>query len=681
MANRLNVTELDFDAIKTNLKDFLRQQTEFQDYDFEGSGMNILMDVLAYNTHYNAYYLNMVANESFLESASLRNSVVSHAKSLGYTPRSVTAPQAVVNLTVLTGNSNSETLTLPKGFIFVCEQINNRAYTFVNLESYTVSKVGTNFTFNGVKIYEGKSLTYTYTHSTASNPKQIFTIPDAFIDTTTLVVTVKSSSGSTDTAVYSKSGTDLTINSLSEIYFLQEGIAGNYQIYFGDGVLGKKLPDGAIVTVSYLVTGYTQANGASQFRINSAIGGYTNITVSTVSSASRGADRESIDEIKFGAPLNLLSQNRAVTKNDYIRLIQQKYPSFQAVNVWGGEENDPPVYGKVYISAKPRLGFEVSDTEKEYVKTNILKPISMLTVSPEIVDVDYNYLKISSSVFYDKAKTTLADAELKANIRTVIANYCDTNLNQFNSYFKYSGLETAIDSYSRGIISNEISLFVGKKFRPSLNVSDNYTLDFGFELVRGTTNDNFYSSPTFRVPGAGTKECNFEEIPSSFTGVESITVLTGGYGYKSTPTVLINGDGTGATANAVIVNGKLSEIIVTNPGFGYTSASISIVKVSTDTGVGATAEAVLQGRYGKLRIAYYDDNSTKVIINSDIGVIDYKLGKITLTKFQPTFINNDFGDITLHMKPTINIIQSKLNKMLVLDANDPTSIIVKTTQI
>ena len=688
MADRLNVTELDFDSIKTSLRTFLRQQTEFQDYDFEGAGLSVLLDILAYNTHYNAYYLNMIANEAFLDSASLRNSVVSHAKRVGYTPRSVRAPRAIVTVNVATSSANAGSLTIPSGYAFSSSQLDGVSYNFVTIESNTTTtKVANNFIFTNVPIYQGQLVSYGYTNSISSNPKQTFTIPDANIDTTTLKVSVSQSSSNTETAVYDLSTNALTVDSTSEVYYLQEGKGGEYEIYFGDDVLGKKIPDGGIISVEYLITDSAASNKANSFVSTVSIGGFSTIYVNSILAASGGTQRESVDSIKFAAPLSLLSQNRAVTKNDYIKLILQNYPSFEAVNVWGGEENDPPVYGKVFISAKPKLGFEVSDTEKDFVKNTILKPISVLTITPEIVDIDYNYLKIEANVFYNKSKMSLNDSELKAALKTVIQNYTDTNLNQFNSYFRFSGLETTIDDFNRAIISNEVTLFVAKKFRPDLINSDNYILDYGFELNRGTTNDNFYSSPDFtmRDEDAISRQCFFEEIPSSFTGLESVTVNNPGFGYTSTPTVTIVGDGTGAVATATIVNSKLSKITVTNPGVGYTTAAVQITGGSGTSGSGL---AVLEGRYGKLRISYFkadeiSSQSTKVVLNANknsgiIGEIDYSLGKITINSFNPIAVNNDFGDISVHIKPKVSIIQSKLNKMLVLDSDDPTSVIVKT---
>lgn len=690
MADKLNVSELDFGLIKTNLKDFLRQQNEFEDYDFEGAGLNILLDILAYNTHYNSYYLNMVANESFLDSSILRNSVVSHAKKFGYVPRSAKSPRAIINITVQTNNATPGSLTIPKGYSFFSVLVDGVSYRFVTLDDVTVDKVGTTFFFENVLIYQGEFVSYSFLNSYGSNPKQLFTIPDSNIDTSTLTVSIKQSEANTDISVYDESSDILNINSDSEVYFLQEGKDGKYDVYFGDNILGKKIPDGGVVITQYVITKGEDGNGANNFVATSSISGFSNITVAPVSPASGGSVRESVDQIKYAAPLSLLSQNRAVTKNDYIRLIQQKYPSFDAVNVWGGEENDPPVYGKVFVSAKPKLGFEITQTEKEFIKENVLRPISILTVTPEILDVDYNYLKVTAEVFYNKSKYSGSNSELQTAIKNVILNYCDTNLNQFNTYFQYSGLETAIDSYDRSIISNEVELFVAKKFRPDLINSDNYILDFGFELARGTTSDNFYSSPDFTVMDEDgiDRQCFFEEIPSSFTGIESITVTNPGYGYTLTPIVEIIGDGEGATARAVIVNSKISKIEVLTPGINYTTAAVRIIGGNGSLGQGT---AVLEGRYGQIRISYFktdeiSSQSTKVVINKNrnngiTGTIDYKLGKIFINEFNPKAVNNDFGDIQLHIKPKSSVIQSKLNKMLVLDEADPTSVVVKMVQV
>jgi hypothetical protein len=686
MTDRLRVTELDFDQIKTNLKNFLKSQNEFTDYDFDGSGLSVLLDILAYNTHYNAYYLNMIANESFLDTALLRNSVVSHAKKFGYVPRSATAARATINFTVNSLNSTPGSLTLPRGYIFLSSLIDNKVYNFVTLEDTTVTKTGTNFVFNNLKIYEGFLNRYSFNHSESSNPKQIFSIPDQNIDTSTLKVTVQQSSSNTNSVVYNLATDALNLTSNSTVYFLQEGINNQYEIYFGDNVIGKKIPDGGVVNVTYLSTNGSIANRANNFVATTPISSFSTFSVNPVASSSGGSEKESVDQIKFAAPLQFISQNRAVTKNDYIKIIQQKYPQFEAVNVWGGEENIPPVYGKVFISAKPKLGFEVSDTEKDFFINEIVKPISVLTVTPEFVDVDYNYVKLISTIYYDPTKTDLNAQTLQSKISTAINSFSNLNLNKFNSIFSSSKLRTNIDNSDVSVVSNELEIFLSKRFRPLLNQTNTYTLDFGVELSRGTTLDNFYSSPTFTILDENLVErtCFIEEVPSSFTGVETISVITPGSNYTTTPTIEIVGDGRGAKATAIIVNGKLNSVKVTNPGIGYTTAAIRIIGGG---GTGATAEAVLENRFGKIRLAYFKPDevtsrSTKVVLNASknegvTGTIDYVLGKITINDFSPLSIDNDFDELTVNVRPKSTVLQSIKNKMLAFDQTDPTSVVVE----
>lgn len=690
MTDRLRVTELDFDQIKTNLKSFLKSQNEFTDYDFDGSGLSVLLDILAYNTHYNAYYLNMIANESFLDTALLRNSVVSHAKKFGYVPRSTTASRATINFTINSLNSTPGSLTLPRGYTFLSSLIDNKVFNFVTLEDTTVAKTGTNFVFSNLKIYEGSLNRYTFNHSESSNPKQIFTIPDQNIDTSTLRVAVQQSSSNTNSVVYSLATDVLDLNANSTVYFLQEGLNNQYEIYFGNNLIGKKIPDGGVISVNYLSTSGFIANKANNFIATTPISSFTTFSVTPVSASSGGSEKESVDQIKFSAPLQFTSQNRAVTKNDYVKLIQQRYPQFDAVNVWGGEENNPPVYGKVYISAKPKLGFEVSDTEKDYFINEIVKPISVLTVTPEFVEVDYNYIKLLSTVYFDQTKTNLDTSTLSSKVTTSIINFSNLNLNKFNSIFSSSKLRTNIDNSDISIVSNELEIFLSKRFRPTLNVTNNYTLDFGIELSRGTTLDNFYSSPTFTILDENQIErtCFLEEVPSSFTGVESINVITPGSNYTSTPTIEIVGDGRGAKASAIIINGKLNSIVVTNPGVGYTTAAIRIIGGG---GTGATADSVLENRFGKIRIAYFKPDevtsrSTKVILNSETnegitGVIDYVLGIVTINNFSPITIDNDFQELSVNVKPKSTVLQSIKNKMLAFDVQDPTSVVVELKKV
>lgn len=686
--DRIRVSELDFDSIKLNLKNFLKQQSEFQDYDFEGSGINILLDILAYNTHYNSYYLNMIANESFLDSSILRNSVVSHAKKYGYIPKSRRSPRAKINVIVNGDETGNSTLILPKNFAFTSETIDETTYNFITLEEKTVSKTGNNFIFNGVEIYEGENTTFSYTYDEATNPKQIFEIPDSNIDVTTLRVYVQQSSSNTYTTVYNKAENVLQVTDQSNVYFLQEGQNGKYQIYFGDDVLGRKISDGSIVYLQYITTSGSAANKANSFITLSNISGLSNIKVDVVSSAFGGEEKESINQIKYSAPLKFLTQNRGVTKNDYIRLIQQNYDGFDDVNVWGGEENDPPIFGKVFISGKPKLGFELSNTEKEYITEEILKPISIMTVIPEIVDVDYNYIKLDSKVYYDPTLTNLSENDLKTGVTTLINDFCNNNLNKFDSYFKLSSLTRNVDDYNQSIISNEVDVFVGKKFRPDITTSRNYTLDFGMPLKRGEKEQNLFSSPKFTIIDevGAERECFFEEVPASYGGIESIEVTNSGVNYTEVPTITILGDGSGANAVATVVNGRITKITVTSPGSGYTSASVEITRNSQDTtGQLAKAKAITEGRYGEIRISYFENNLKYVLndnVNSGVtGTVDYELGKITINDFSPTKVGNDFGSISLYIRPKNSVIKSNFNKMLVLDSLDGSSVSVKVIRV
>lgn len=690
MANRLRVTELDFDQIKTNLKSFLQQQSEFSDYDFEGSGLNVLLDVLAYNTHYNAYYLNMIANESFLDTASLRDSVVSHAKKLGYTPRSNKAPTATINVEIETNNSNTEIATIPAGYFFISNELDGVVYKFTTTSDTSVGKTGTKFVFTGLNVYEGEYLTYSYTQSNNSNPKQVFTIPDENVDTSTLKVVVQQSSSNTTSTVYNLAQDFITISSTEPVYYLQEGRDGMYQIYFGDDVVGKSIPDGSVVRMSYLRTKGPNANKCRDFIASAPILGYTNFTVNTTSVAAGGSLRETVDQIKYTAPLQYISQNRAVTIQDYIRLIQQKYPQFEAVNVWGGEDNVPPVYGKVFVAAKPRFGYTLTQTEKDYFLNKILKPMGMLTVTPEIIDVDYNYVKLETTVYYNPSKLAIPLNNFKTNLYNTISAFLANNLNSFNSYFKPSQLETLIDNTDASILSNNLEVFLSKRFRPSLVSSGSYTLDFGTEMERGTITDNFYSSPNFSIYDENlvSRTSFIEEIPSSFTGIETIQLINPGFNYTSTPTIEIVGDGSGATATATVVNGKIKTINIVTPGVGYTTAAVRILGGG---GSSATAEALLENRYGQIRIAYFKpdaitNQNVKIVLKSFtnsgvIGSIDYVLGKVQINNFNPHDIGNDFKELSINMRPKRKVFQSKKEKLLTYDLTDESTIVINLVPI
>jgi len=685
MADRLRVTELDFDTIKNNLKAFLNQQSEFTDYDFEGSGLNILLDILAYNTHYNAYYLNMVANESFLDTAMLRDSVISHAKTLGYTPHSTRASVATINFTANSTTSTSGTLTLPAGFGFLSNQIDSKPYNFVVLEDTTVTKANSTYYFQNLEIYEGQLTTYRFTHNSASNPKQVFTLPDANIDTTTIKVQVAPSSGNTQLTVYNLVSDILDVGVDSEVYYLQENKSGKYQIYFGNNAVGKALPDGAIVNVTYLRTNGTAANKANNYVATSGVSdslaeSITSFVIDPVSPAAGGAVRESVDDIKFGAAAQFTTQNRLVTIKDYESYLKKNYPSVDSLSVWGGEEENPPVYGKVYISLKPKENYYISETEKQRIIDEIISPKAIVAVGAEIRNPEYLYLIVENYVEYDKKKTSSTPEALKTSIRNAVLVYRDTNLNKFDSTFVLSKLQDYIDGVDlNAITGSETVLRLQKRFEPSLGDSTTYTINFNALLHRGTTTNKLTSSE-FRIydNNGEIKTVLLEEVPESFTGISEIQVTNAGTGYTTAPTVTITGDGTGAIANAVIVNGRIQNIEITNRGINYTRA---IVTISGGDGYGASATAVLDGRFGYLRTIYYDDNAEKQTINEQIGTINYITGTVTINDIRILSIVPTDGLIRLTIESEKGIIKSSKNTIITLDDADIASITTELSAI
>ena len=676
----LRIAELDFDAIKTNLKEYLRNQSQFSDYDFDGSGLNILLDVLAYNTHYMAYYLNMVGNEMFLDSATLRNSVVSHAKNMNYLPTSVRGAVAKVNILVTDPDSSQSTLTIPAYTEFQSQQVDGINYTFVTLTAQTATRnVSSNtFTFNNVTLKQGEKLTYNVS-VTNSNTKRRFVIPNANIDTTTLLVTVQTSTLDSTRNAYVLSEDITAANSNSKIYFLEEDASGQYAIYFGDGYLGKNLANGNIVQLSYLASDGEGANKANSFTLVSTLGSpaISNVIVSSVSAAAAGSSRESIDQIKFSAPKFYTTQNRAVTVNDYGTIILKDYPNVQSVSVWGGEDNDPVQYGKIFISMNPKVGYAISDTEKARIIDEIIKNRSVLTVTPEIVDPKYTYIKVYADVHYDAAKTVLNNEELKSLVRSTILNYSSTDLGNFNSTFRFSRLQKQIDTTDTSFLSSDMKIEVQQRFQPTPNVGKNYDLDYNMPLKRGEYKNKLYSYPTFQViDNSGiTRTAYLEETPLSFTGVDGIELTNGGSGYTVVPTVTIAGDGVGAAAVAKIVNGIVSSIEIVNKGSNYTTAIVSI----SGTGTGATARATLSGETGTIR-SFYIQSSTgeKIIINPNVGTINYKTGKIRLNNFKPITVDSNpnyaSGILTVNIEPDTSTITPLRDRILSIDGDDPISI-------
>ena len=563
--SNIQMTELDFNNIKTNLKTFLQSQDTLKDYNYEGSALSTLLDILAYNTQYNAYYLNMVGNEMFLDSSVLRSSVVSHAKLLNYIPKSSQAPSATINLTV--NQVSDSSVTLPKFTKFMSEAIDGINYTFVTTDAKTVNVSANTAVFENVEIKQGTPSRLSFTVDSANNPKYTFEIPETNVDTTSITVTVQKSASDSTTEVYNLATSFLSLNETSSVYFIQESLTGTYQIYFGDGILGKKLTDGNIINISYIVTQGTTSSGANNFVLMETVSGYANTVVTPLTSASQGSDKESITSIKYQAPKSYAAQGRAVTKEDYITAIQQNNLgiTFDAVNVWGGEENDPPVYGQVFVSLKPTGAYNLTATQKQRLVQEVIKPISVLTVTPTVVDPDYTYLKFTVNVVYDPNKTTQTAAQIEAGVKSAISNFGVQSLNTFNSTFNAYDLSTAIQSYSPSIITSEFKVQLQKKFLPNLTTPTTYNLYYNTPIEKGMFLSGVESSPTvsFRDPTNLANIINgvyIEEVPSSTDGVDTISVINPGFSYQYAPTVTILGDGTGATAHAVISGGSIKNI-------------------------------------------------------------------------------------------------------------------------
>ena len=675
---RLQITDLDFDTIKTNLKSYLQQQTEFTDYNFEGSGLSILLDVLAYNTHYNAYYLNMVANEAFLDTALLRDSVVSHAKTLSYIPYSYSAPKAIVNIVVTALNNTPATLTVPKGTTFSSNLIDNISYNFVSLQDVTVTKSDTKFYLDNFELYEGKLVSYNFNYNKNSNPKSIFILPDTNIDTNTISVTVSDTVGNTATQVYNQVTEILDVDSTSLVYFLQESKNGNYEIYFGNGVIGAALTDGALVNVNYLVTDGTTANGVDGFVADTTLGGFTDIAIEVLDVASGGAIRESVDSIKYSAAAQYANQNRLVTVKDYESYIKSKYPSIDSLSVWGGEDESPPVYGKVYIALKPKTNYFISELEKARIISEIVGPKSIVSVQAEIRDPEFLYLLIESSVQYDPRKTISTEDAIKTAIRNAIISYQTTNLNKFGASFVLSKLQDSIDQTDlNSIIGSETTVRVQCRFVPQLNASASYTINFNVSLQRGTITNKLTSSEFTVTDSTGTiRTAQFDETPQSFTGISEIQVVNPGSGYITAPTITINGDGSNATAEATIVNGRIQKITITNRGIEYTRATVTI---SSGDGYGAEALAVIDAKVGTLRTIYFDSLAQRQIINADAGKIYYDTGIVEINDIRFLTINSTDELIRMTIEADKGIIESNKNTIITIDTTDPAAIVTTLT--
>lgn len=482
MATNLNVTELDFADIKQNLKNFLKQQSEFNDYDFDGSGLNVLLDVLAYNTHYNALNAHYSLNESFLDSAQIRGNVVTRAKLLGYTPRSVLSPRGKVDLVV---NVASEVGTKPTILELtrgtkLNTVVSGEEFQYVVLETQqaTLSAVTANtYQYNDVVIAEGsiRELKYRVDNDIEN---QKFQLSDYDADTSTLRVRVQSNEESSSFDVYTKFESLKDVNSTSKVYYLQENPSGYYEVYFGDGVTGFKPSNNNIVTIDYITTQGKESNGANSFSMVDNIGGFSSITVTLDTAASGGADAETTESIRFNAPLTFISQNRAVTADDYSAIIKKEFSNIDSISTWGGEDNDPPDYGKVYIAIKPLLAEQLTTAEKSDITGAILKGKNVVSITPEIVNTNYTYLELDVAFKYNPNLTDRSSVELQSVVRDTISDYNFNNLNKFDGVFRHSQLTRAIDNSDPSILNTIVRPRMFQNITPVNNADNNFNLSF-----------------------------------------------------------------------------------------------------------------------------------------------------------------------------------------------------------
>lgn len=540
---RIQVSDLDFDQIRENLKTFMSGQTTFSDYNFEGSALSTLIDVLAYNTHYNALYTNLAVNEMFLDSASKRSSVVSIANNFGYTPSSAVASQATVRVTVTNPTATAQTLTIPKWSPFNT-MIDSVPYVFYTTEDYTAQLINGVYTFDNVVIHEGTPRTLTFVCTQA---EEKFILPYTNLDLSTLAINVQQTGENPDYIKYGRANEVIALDATSLVYFVKELEDETYEISFGSNNLGKPIDVGNVVTITGLLTNSADGNNASLFSYNgnNIVG---TVVVTTLTNSAGGGDKETLDQIKYNISQSFFDQNRAVTPSDYTSLIMRNYPGLDAVNVWGGEDNDPPVYGKVFISVKPTGRLYLTSSEESYITEKIVKPRSIVSITPQFVRPTYIELEINTTAYYDKTKTTRSAAELQAAITTAIENYRDTNLNSFDGVFRISKFQAAIDAVDVSITSNITTFRCYVEVTPKYNMYGEYRLN----LVNPIYN---------------------EEVP------EESFLSTGFYIDTSDVIHYMDDDGQGKIRLFYIVQGTGDKYIV-NGNIGTIDYATGVVKIS-----------------------------------------------------------------------------------------------------
>ena len=601
-SNKFIVADLDFDAIKSNLKAFLQDQTQFSDYNFEGSGFSVLLDTLAYNTHYLGFNANMLTNEMYLDSADIRKNIVSLAKMLGYTPSSPKAPRASVDITLNDGTGSA--VTMDKGTTFT-SVIDNVTYQFITNEDITMTPINGVYKFSNVPLYEGTLVSFRYTVD-SNDVDQRYIIPNVNADTTTLKVSVQTSANDTTLQTYSLASGLKGLNDTSKAYFLKETETGKFEVYFGDGIIGNKLADGNIVILEYIITNKEEANGASVFKTGSAIGGFTDITIVTKSNAEGGAEAESKESIRFNAPLQYTAQNRAVTTTDYETLVKSIYPNAQSISAWGGEDDETPIYGVVKIAVKAPGGSTLTNTTKLDI-VNKLKPYNVASVRPEIVDPITTSVLLVVNAKYDKKSTVKTADTLRSEIESAITDYNSNTLTAFDGVFRYSKLTGLVDDVDSSILSNITTVKMRKSFTPTIASSTKYNIYFRNAIYNPHSgHESVLSSTGFKVSGNDNEMFLDDDgmgnvrVYYLVSGIKTVHNATQGTIDYSTGEIILNSlsiasisDIRGATSKVVEITATPSsnDIVPVRDQILEIDIANSIINVSEDTFVGGSSEA------------------------------------------------------------------------------------------
>jgi hypothetical protein len=604
MPNRVlsPVTELDFDGIKQNLKNYLSTTTEFSDYDYEGSGMNIMLDLLAYNTHYTAMYANMLAAESFIDSAVLRKSVVSLAKNLGYVPNSRNAATATVSITF--GQTAGVPSTVPVGSVFLANKDGDE-YVFTTTESFEIDKTSVPYKCEDIEIYQGQYRTLSFVYDTNSNSVK-FEIPFANVDKDLIRVYVMKSPADLSSADFTwRENSDfLDITSTSKVYFINENYRGNYEVSFGDGIFGQMPEKGNYIVVVFFETEGAAANNIgirdtattpSSFEFTGIGGSIFGATVTTIAPSAGGAERDTVDKVRYAAPKYYQSQNRAVTTNDYEAIVLREYTDAESVRVWGGDENDPPEYGKVFISILPKNARTLSQAQKESLINNVLNKKKVITVQAEVIDPDYTYVFVECFATYNSNIAFTSESAIRDSLRAAIVNYSDINLQIFNASFRYSILTRLLDLSNNTIVSSRISTRLAKKLVPIYGTT-RYTMDFGIAL--------------------------------------------------------------------------------NHPIDGYTSIVKTSIFKHRDDANNVLDCFIEDDGYGKLVMYTLLGGTAKVVVNANMGTINYQTGKVTLVGFAPTSPGT-LPYVTFSVAPDQRYdIVPKRNQILVIDTSIPEALTI-----